>query len=79
MICRPACVPRIKDMSEEERLPASQMVTLALIRFLSDLESGRVDLSDFKQPSRSPRYDWNLVLPEEWVGKKGREKSGSGG
>jgi hypothetical protein len=72
----PGLRTRIKDMSEEERLPASQLVTLALIRLLSDLESGRVDLSEFKQPSRSPRYDWNLVLPEEWVGKK--KKKGSG-
>jgi hypothetical protein len=71
----PGLRSRIKDMSEEERLPASQIVTLALVRLLSDLESGRVRLSDFKQPSRSPRYDWNLVLPEEWVGK--RKKKGS--
>jgi hypothetical protein len=66
----PGLRARIKDMSDEERLPASQIVTLALVRLLSDLESGRVSLSDFKQPSRSPRYDWNLVLPEEWVGKR---------
>lgn len=69
---------RIKELAEEERLPASQLVTLALIRFLSDLDGRRVDLSDFKQPSRSPRYDWNLVLPEEWIGKKGRKRVGGG-
>jgi hypothetical protein len=66
----PGIRTRIKDTAEEERIPASQLVTLALIRFLNDLETGRVDLSEFKQPSRSPRYDWNLVLPDEWVGKK---------
>jgi hypothetical protein len=74
----PGLRARIKEMSDKERLPASQLVTLALIRFLSDLESGRVDLSDFKQPSRSPRYDWNLVLPDEWVGAGKRKKKGSG-
>ena len=71
----PGLRSRVKELAEEERLPASQLVTLALIRFIADLDAKRVDLSEFKQPSRSPRYDWNLVLPEEWVGKKKRKGS----
>lgn len=55
----------IKEMAEKERVPASQIVTLALIRFLQDHDQGEVDLSQYKQPSRSPRYDWNLVIPEK--------------
>jgi predicted DNA-binding protein len=55
---------RIKDLADRERLPASQLVSLAIIRFLNDLESGTVDVDAFKQPSRSPRYDWNLDFPE---------------
>jgi hypothetical protein len=72
----PGIRSRIKELAEEERLPASQLVTLALIRFLSDLDAGRVDLAELKHPSRSPRYDWNLVLPEEWVGGKRKKKNG---
>ncbi len=53
------------DLAESERLPASQLVTLALARFLLDHTTGQVDLAALKRPSRSPRYDWNLVLPEE--------------
>ena len=61
----PALRQRIMDLAESERLPASQLVTLALARFLLDHTAGEVDLAALKQPSRSPRYDWNLVLPDE--------------
>ena len=65
----PAIRQRIKQMGEEQRLPASQLVTLALFRFLQQVEAGQVDPGMFKQPSNSPRYDWNLVFPEEWYKK----------
>ncbi len=53
---------QVMELAEQERIPASQLVTLALVRLLDDLESGRLDLAPYKQPSRSPRYDWNLVI-----------------
>jgi hypothetical protein len=55
----------IRSLSEELRIPASQLVTLALIRFLNEYEKNEIDLGQYKQPSRSPRYDWNLVLNKE--------------
>lgn len=58
---------RIKELAEQEALPASQLVTLALLRLLQDLEQNRVDLGEYKRPSRSPRYDWNLVFPDDWL------------
>ncbi len=61
----PSLRQRVMDLAEAERLPASQLVTLALARFMQDLTGGEVDLSPLKQPSRSPRYDWNLVLPAD--------------
>ncbi|MGD0006381.1 MAG: hypothetical protein ABSE06_19390 [Anaerolineaceae bacterium] len=61
----PTLRQRVKEMAEQERLPASQLVTLALLRFLQDYQGGKVDLADYKQSSHSPRYDWNLSLPEE--------------
>lgn len=54
----------VKDLAEKEGVPASQLVTLALLRFLQDLDQQQIDLGQYKQPSRSPRYDWNLVLPD---------------
>jgi hypothetical protein len=61
----PALRQRIKELAEEQGLPASQLVTLALLRFLKEYDQGAVNLSRYKQPSRSPRYDWNLRLPAE--------------
>lgn len=54
---------RMMELSGQLSVPASQLVTLALTRFLADYDLGKIDLSIYKQPSRSPRYDWNLVLP----------------
>jgi hypothetical protein len=60
----PVLRKRIKDLADNERLPASQLVSLALIRFLNDLDQGNIDVDAMKQPSRSPRYDWNLDFPD---------------
>lgn len=57
----------IRDLAEELRIPASQLVTLALARFMNEYRSGSIDLGKYKQPSRSPRYDWNLIFPEELI------------
>jgi len=66
----PSIREMVKDLAEDLRLPASQLVTLALARFLSDYANGLIDLGRYKQPSRSPRYDWNLVFPEALLPKK---------
>jgi hypothetical protein len=55
----------MRQLAEELRIPASQLVTLALIRFLRAYSTNEIDLGQYKQPSRSPRYDWNLVLTKE--------------
>lgn len=66
----PSIREAVRDLSEELRLPASQLVTLALVRFLSDYANGSIELGKYKQPSRSPRYDWNLVFPDGMFPKK---------
>jgi predicted DNA-binding protein len=55
----------IKDLAENESVPASQIVTLALMRFIEDFEKNDIDLAIYKQTSRSPRYDWNLIFPDK--------------
>jgi hypothetical protein len=74
----PAVRKRVKDLAEELRLPASQLVTLALVRFLKAYEAETIDLSPYLQSSASPRYDWNLVLPEELLPAAPRKKSRKG-
>lgn len=61
----PVIREQIRLLAEEQRIPASQLVTLALIRFLRDYAAGQIDLGQYKQPSRSPRYDWNLIFNKE--------------
>jgi hypothetical protein len=63
----PTLREEIMNLSEALRIPASQLVTLALARFLNDYHSENIDLGKYKQPSRSPRYDWNLVFPDELI------------
>ena len=63
----PVVRQQINQLAEDQRLPASQLVTLALARFLQEYERGEIDLNELKRPSRSPRYDWNLFLPEEML------------
>ena len=65
----------IRLLAEDLRLPASQLATLALARFLQDYQNGSVELGKYKQPSRSPRYDWNLVFPDELISMVHRKKS----
>ena len=63
---------RIKSLSDELRIPASQLVALALVRFLDEYDHHQVDLGKFKVPSRSPRYDWNLDIPN--LNEKSKKK-----
>jgi len=75
----PALREKIRLLAEQQRVPASQIVTLALARFMDDLECGRVDLGAYKCPSRSPRYDWNLEFPPELIeSPRPKKKKGQG-
>lgn len=65
----------LRILSEELRIPACQLVALALIRFLIEFKSGALDLGNYKKASRSPRYDWNLELPENPLKYKRKGKS----
>lgn len=64
----------IRQLAEDLRLPASQLATLALARFLADYQKGLIDLGQYKNPSRSPRYDWNLIFPDELISSGNRKK-----
>lgn len=68
---------RMMELSTQLSIPASQLVTLALMRFLDDYDRGNLDLSVWKHPSHSPRYDWNLVFPDD-VSKRTISKKDDG-
>lgn len=71
----PSIRQEMQSLSEALRIPASQLVSLALARFLKEYQAGSVDLSLYKKPSRSPRYDWNLELPEALIKIKKSNRS----
>lgn len=57
----------IKEIAEKEGVPASQVVTYALLNFLQSYQKQEIQLGLLKKPSRSPRYDWNLIFPDEMM------------
>jgi len=66
---------RIKDLAEQHGVPASQLATLGLLRLVEDLAARRLDLGAQKVPSRSPRYDYNLVIaPEDYPATFGKNR-----
>jgi hypothetical protein len=71
----PSIRQEMQSLSEALRIPASQLASLALARFLKEYQAGSVDLSLYKKPSRSPRYDWNLELPETLIKIKKSNRS----
>jgi len=57
----------IRSLAAYEGIPASQMVNLALLIFLKGYRSGAIDLDQYKQPSLSPKYDWNLSISNKYI------------
>ncbi|HEY9078393.1 MAG TPA: hypothetical protein VIO61_17790 [Anaerolineaceae bacterium] len=68
----PGLRQQVMQLSETLRIPASQIVSYALMRFLRAYSYGEIDFSQIKRPSRSPRYDWNLDLSLEDANQKNR-------
>lgn len=73
----PVIREELSQLARDLGIPASQLATLALARFMADYHENRIDLDEYKQPSRSPRYDWNLVFPETVVPIKTKKKGGN--
>lgn len=70
----PELKKQIADLAETMGVAASQLATYALIRFLQDYHDGQIDLSKFKKPSRSPRYEWKLVFPDSLLDSIDKKK-----
>lgn len=73
----PVLREELRDLAESIGVPASQLATLAIARFLIDYRENKIGLDGYKQPSRSPRYDWNLIFPEELVPRTKKKKGGN--
>jgi hypothetical protein len=58
--------------AKNEGIPASQLVALLIVHGIQDLLEGRIELE--KTPSRSPLFEFNLVLPEPPLVNSQKEK-----
>jgi hypothetical protein len=52
-------------LAEDNNVPVSQVVAVLLLEALRRFEAGEIDLDDYKTPTTSPRYDWNLEIDAE--------------
>ena len=55
-------INQISGLAEDQRVPASQLAALLNQKGLREFEDGVFDLDCYKIPTRSPRFEWVLVL-----------------
>lgn len=56
----------VDQVAAAESIARSDVVGLALARFLADYRAGAIDLAELKRPARSLRYDYKIILPTEF-------------
>ena len=57
---------QIKSLAVKHECPISQIAALLIWQGVQDLENGLLNPSEYKKPSRAPRYTWNLVFMEKF-------------
>lgn len=60
-----AILDGIEEVVSAESIARSDVVALALVRFLSDYRAG-LDITAMKKPARSLRYTYKVALPTEF-------------
>jgi hypothetical protein len=56
---------RIEQIATHESVSMSQVITYLLFEALERLDKGEIGFWGNKQPSKSPRYDWILIHPQD--------------
>ena len=56
----------IEKVVSAESIARSDVVALALVRFLTDYQAGKIEMTDMKRSARSLRYTWKIQLPPEF-------------
>lgn len=56
---------QITEQAEQLRVPISQLVTFFLYEMVAQYARGAVEIDPYLRPSRSPRYDFNLLHPRD--------------
>lgn len=59
-------IKAVEEVATAESIARSDVVALALVRFLADYRAGALNLAELKRRARSLRYDWKIILPPEF-------------
>jgi hypothetical protein len=65
LILPPDLSKRIEGIAHWQGVTSSQVVTFFLYETLTQYERGAIRFDEFKQPSYSPRYDFELIHPQD--------------
>lgn len=55
---------KVDDIAKQIGCPMSQVATVLLAIGLEHFEHPVIDIGSYRVPSKSPRYEWNLDIPE---------------
>lgn len=55
----------VEEVAAAESIARSDVVALALSRFIADYRAGKIELEPLKVRARSLRHEWKIVLPGE--------------
>ncbi len=56
---------RLETIATSHGIPVSQAVAFLLFDALGRLDDGEIDFGPYLEPSYSPKYEWELVHPED--------------
>ncbi len=70
----------LEQVAKEEGVSTSQLVTFFLYYAMGDYQQGKIHLKNYKHPSYSPRYEHELIHPqdEERSDRHGQHKTKKG-
>lgn len=57
---------RVRSIAEGEGVVIGDIVEAALLAFCNAYDAGKIDLQDYRIPTRSLKADWKLELPENF-------------
>ena len=56
----------LKEICEAESASPSGLVEAAIVALYNAWQAGRFSVEDYREPARSLRVDWNVIVPDEF-------------
>lgn len=58
-------IEQVTELAHEHGVPANQLAAVLVQRGLREVQSGKLNLREWKIPSRTPAFDWFLRVEKE--------------